>query len=501
MDERHIVAIDLGTSKFAVTVAKVEGDNMQVIYYREHKSDGIRESRVFAPKKATNVLENAIREAEEELGLKIRKVVVGMPRYQVSQASATMRVTRNPGECITEEEVRNFKEIAMDTYPMDDRPSEILLGAVAQSFSNGEEFQLVEDDIIGTASDYIDGNFKLFIGKSKPLDDIDLAFKMIGITVVRKYFTPDTTAKAVLRESEIDNGVALVELGGGVTSATVYYGGIMRHYASIPFGGKLITKDIKSEASISETLAENIKLAYGACMPDRLQHLSEKVLYINSVPAKQLSVKYLSEIITARTREIINAILYEIEQSGFPDNLKSGIVITGGGANLTNCCNLIKEMSGYNVRKGYPRSSFFTSECNGVTGTEAATSIGMLLSAKGESAINCGESASGCHEAAHKTEKSVIGTDVQADKDIAHDEALNPANHQTGTLEMDFQEISEEEKKRKKEEEDRIREAERIRKERGKKPDSPKVSWLTLWGEKIKTTANKAYRSITEEDV
>ena len=107
----------------------------------------------------------------------------------------------------------------------------------------------------------------------------------------------------------------------------------MRHYSSIPFGGKNITHDIKTECQISEALAENIKLAFVACMPEKLQSLSDKIIHIRSnsaEPDKQLPVKYLSEIITARIEEIIMAILYEIEKSGFADMLRSGIVVTGG---------------------------------------------------------------------------------------------------------------------------------------------------------------------------
>lgn len=488
MDERHIVAIDLGSSKFAVTVAKVEGDNMQVVYFKVHNSDGIRDSKVFAPKKVANVLAAAVKEAEEELGMKIAQVVVGMPRYQVSQDAAQMTSERNPKECITEEEIRNFKEIAMDTYPLGNSQSEVLLGAVAQSFSNGEEFQLVENDIIGMASSRIEGNFKLFIGKRKPLEDIDLAFDMIGISVIRKYFTPDTTAKAVLRESEIDNGVALIDLGGGVTSVAIYYGGIMRHYASIPFGGKLITKDIKSEASIPDRLAENIKIAYGACMPDRLQNLSEKILYINSVPAKRLPVQYLSEIITARAQEIINAILYEIEKSGFADNLKSGIVITGGGANLTNYGSLIKEMSGYNVRTGYPRSTFFTSDCEGISGTGATTSIGLLLSAKGEPSINC------CHSGERYGAAEVTEENVRSN---------GPEPAEQGDLGMDFDTIDYEEQQ-KKEKEKKEAEARRKKKNEEKKKMAGTIRWLDMFEGKIKEIGNglgNLYENISNSEV
>lgn len=392
MDERHIVAIDLGTSKFAITVAKIEGENIHILYYRETPSEGIRYSRVFNPDKVARSLKTAIETAEQELGIKITQVVVGKPKYEIRQETAQMSNTRNPEECITRTEIDNLKEMAIDTYPLEDPESEQLFGAVAQSFSNGEEFQLVEDDIIGMASKTIEGNFKLFIGRASSLNNIDVAFNKINLSIARKYFTPDSTAKAVLYESEMDNGVALIDFGAGVTSLSIYVGNIMRHYASIPFGGATITNDIRSECTISSALSENIKLAYGACMPERLQNLKDKVLYINNnsaTPVKQLSVKYLSEIITARAKEIIEAMLYEIQESGLADELKSGIVVTGGCAEMANCSNLIKDMSGYSVRTGYPRKIFSASEYDGVYDSSAAVSIGMILAAKQESSLNC----------------------------------------------------------------------------------------------------------------
>lgn len=392
MDERHIVAIDLGTSKFALTVAKIEGENTHIIYYKETPSEGMRNSRVFNPKQASEALKAAVADAEQELGIKITQVVAGMPKYEVRQETASMTMERNPEECITREEIDSLKDMAMETYPLEHPDKEVLFGAVSQSFSNGEEINLVENDIIGMASGKIEGNFKLFIGRTSSIENINMAFSNLGICVARKYFTPDSTARAVLYDSERDNGVALVDFGAGVTSVAIYSGNIMRHYAAIPFGGTSITRDIKSESSISENLAENIKLAYGACMPDKLQNMSEKVLHIvsnSATPMKQLSVKYLSEIITARTREIIEAVLYEIQRSGMADSLKSGIVVTGGCANMTGCCNLIKEMSGYSVRTGYPRKYFTSTGCDKVFETGAAVSIGMILNGKQEKDLNC----------------------------------------------------------------------------------------------------------------
>lgn len=392
MEEKNIVALDLGTSTIALTVAKVNGDDVQIVYYKEMPSAGIRYSGIFNPVNASDPVSRIIKDAENALDIKITEVVVGKPKYAVRQESNSGKVIdRGEDTDITAEDIAALKQSAEDSYPLQDETKEAIYGAVAQSFSDGENFQIIENDIIGMASDTLEGHFKIFIGKNKDLKNIDATMKKSGITARKKYFTADTTAKAVLSEAEMENGVALIDFGGGSTSVTIYHGNILRHYASIPFGGKNITNDIKTECQISERLAENIKLAYGACMPEKLQNLSEKVLHIisnNAEPDKQVTVKYLSEIITARVEEIMMAMLYEIEQSGFADLLRSGIVVTGGCAQTANLGNLIYELSGYRVRTGYPQGKISAIGCDGIKETTAATSIGLILAAK-EDVLDC----------------------------------------------------------------------------------------------------------------
>ncbi len=384
--DKHIVAIDLGTSKTAITVAKVNGNDVQIIYYKETPSSGIRYSSVFNVMHVTEVLRRAVREAEEELGIKITQAVVGMPKFPVRQETSNGKIKdRGEDTDITAEDIAFLKSLAEESYPLKDPEKEAIYGAVAQSFSDGENFQIIENDIIGMTSDVLEGNFKIFIGKKSDLRRIDQVMSKVGITGTKKYFTADTTAKAVLTPAEMENGVALIDFGAGCTSVAIYQDSIMRHYASIPFGGKNITEDIKSESQISERLAENIKLGFGACMPEKLQSMGEKILHIRSnstEPDMKLPVKYLSEIITARVEEIMMAILYEIYHSGFADSLRSGIVITGGCAQMANLGNLIYDISGYRVRTGYALNLFSHSGCEGLSETSATTSLGLLLAAK-----------------------------------------------------------------------------------------------------------------------
>lgn len=404
MKDRYIATVDLGTGKIAVSVAKITGENTQILYYREVPSDGVRYGRIFNPVKASVPLKQAISDAENELGINIRQVVIGLPRYGVRQETAFAETQRgDPATCITQEEIDGVKEMALDTYPLDDEDHEEMYGAVAQSFSTEDALNYSEEDVVGMPSSSLQGNFKVFVGNKKAVSNISIMLNNAGVAEANKYFLPRATADAVLTGEEKENGVALIEMGAGVTSVTIFQDNILRYYYAIPFGGKSITTDIKFECGFTGRLAENIKLAFGACMPERLQSMSDKVLSINDEEdgtSQQLSIKYLSEIITARLKEIVDAILFKIQESGYADKLRNGIVLTGGGANLVNCANFIKQMSGYNVRIGFPKArklSFV--DCPGIGETAAAATVGMLLLAIEDQHLNCAD------EKGKKTEK------------------------------------------------------------------------------------------------
>lgn len=393
MQERYIATADLGSSKIAIGVAKITGEDVEVVYYKETPSDGIRNSRIYNPTRAAETLRTAVESAEKELGLKIMQIIVGLPRWDVQQDSGTAVIDRSdPKSCITDDEISLLKDNALDLYPMDNDNLEIY-GAVAQSFSTEDMIQAPEYDIIGSTASRLEGNFKIFVGQKKALDDIDTMLGKLDIACARKLFLPHSTAKAVLKTEERDNGVALIEMGAGVTSLCIYKGGILRHYSSIPFGGSSITGDIKYECGFRSELAENIKLAFGACIPEKLQAMGDKIIQINDEENgtyERLPVKYLSEIITCRVREIIDALLFQIQESGYADRLRNGIVLTGGGAELANMANLIKEMSGYNVRIGYPRHGQFIAEgCQEIKRTSAVATVGMIMASKAFSGLSC----------------------------------------------------------------------------------------------------------------
>lgn len=428
MQERYIAAVDLGTVKTALSVAKVTGNDIQVIWYGEVPSEGIRHGSVFNPKKASIALGEAVLKAENELGIKIRQVVTGLPRFNVRQETASAQAPRpDEDSCVTREEIEALKNAAIDTYPIADETREQLYGAITQSFSTEEMMQVPEDDIIGCTSRYIEGNFKLFVGARKAISNLDVLFNELGISAENKFFMPEVTARAVLTEEQREGGAALVEIGGGVTSVTIYHDNILRHYSAIPFGGKSITADIKNETGFREKLCENIKLAFGSCQPDRLANMTEKVIQVNNNEtgsSRQLKVHDLAEIINARTEEIIESILWQIHESGYADRLRGGIVLTGGGAALTGLAPLVREMSGFSVEIGYPRTRYFSaSGCPGLLTSAAVASVGLLLCGKDDAYLNCLESApekvmEEVQETENDTEKLVLTGSVEPEKPV-----------------------------------------------------------------------------------
>ena len=268
----------------------------------------------------------------------------------------------------------------------------VLQFSVPQSFSTDDQIQMTdEDEIVGMMSSVVAGHYKMFIGRKKLLDNIDQIFNALQLAN-HKVFTPVAVGDVILSSDEKDSGVALVDMGAGVTSVSVYMGGILRHYASIPFGGATVTSDIRLESGFSERLSENLKLAYGACIPEKLVTLSDKIIRVNypeNGNFRDIKVQYLSRIIAEREKEIIQAVLWEIQQSGYADELRSGVVLTGGAAEMTNLSSLMSSISGYNVRIGYPRKYF---NCTGFPEAREASAeviLGLIMAGKTQEMLNC----------------------------------------------------------------------------------------------------------------
>lgn len=382
MEDKHIVTIDLGTEKLGVSVATID-DNRKITlaYYNEFPSAGIKHSRVSNPSLLASCLKDALSKVESVMHIRISEVMVNIQRYGVRQLDCNVNARTTNGTNVSEADIDLLDSMAWDMRDSLEKDEEIV-ACIAQSYDldNGE-INVSPDEVVGMWSENICCHYRLYAIKQVAVNIIDNAFKDSGIINVRKVFVPDAVGACVLSENEKQAGAALIDLGAGATSVSIFQGGVLKHYGAIPFGGNNITYDIANLCGISETLAENIKMAYGGCMPERLGTLGEKKLRIMNKldnSRREISVKYLSEIITARQREIIDAILYEIQASGYADRLKNGVVLTGGGASMLNIGTFIKELSGYNTKVGGTSRDMFQAEDTIFFSLGASQSSGLL---------------------------------------------------------------------------------------------------------------------------
>lgn len=395
MEEKQIVTIDLGTQKLAVSVSTPMADgSASLLAYSEFASAGINRGRISNPSRLSVALRQALDCTENYLSTHIVQVGVNLQKYDIRQKEVTMSTSYEDGHSISAEDVENLEVLAWD-QAKNENPLEEIVGLVAQSFDvEDDEINIRQKDVVGMMGNRLTGHYKVFSAKSNVYLQIDKAFKDAGIDNVRAVFVPHRAGATVLTAGEMESGVAVFDLGAGASSVSVFYGGALRHYGAVPFGGNSVTADIQNLCGIDETLAENIKMGYGGCMPDKLESLGEKTIKINDAASGnkiEITAKYLSEIITARMREIIDALLYELQISGYADSLKNGIVVVGGGANMLNICHLIKAMSGYNAKIGTPSRKLIKGEFAQFHTASTASSAGLIMEFIGQNGLKCTE--------------------------------------------------------------------------------------------------------------
>jgi cell division protein FtsA len=191
---------------------------------------------------------------------------------------------------------------------------------------------------------------------------------------------PLASSMAVLSQEEKEAGVCLVDIGGGTTDIAIFHENIIRHTAVIPFGGNILTSDIKQGCSVMEHQAEQLKTKWGKAIAEEANDDIISIPGLKNRPPKEISLVNLAKIIEARMEEIVELIHTEIIRSGFENKLAGGIVITGGGSQLNNLQQLVEYMTGMDARIGYPNEHLGKSRIEAMKSPMYATSIGLVLS-------------------------------------------------------------------------------------------------------------------------
>ena len=260
-------------------------------------------------------------------------------------------------------------------------PGEQILHVLPQDFKVDSQSEIKEP--IGMYGGRLEANFHVVVGQVSSIRNIGRCVKSAGLDLSDITLEPLASASAVLSQEEKEAGVALIDIGGGTTDLAIFKDGIIRHTAVIPFGGNVITEDIKEGCSIIEKQAELLKLKFGSAWPGE-----NKETEIVSIPGlrgrepKEITLKNLSKIIHARVQEIIEHVYLEIKNYGHETvkgKLIAGIVLTGGGAQLKHLRQLVEYITGMDARIGYPNEHLAGDSDDALSSPSFATAVGLLM--------------------------------------------------------------------------------------------------------------------------
>jgi cell division protein FtsA len=375
--DQLVAAIDIGTTKIVALVGRINDNNrLEVLGMSKTVSKGVKRGVVLNIEETVNAIETTVTEAQRISGITFKDVFVGIAGQHIKSIRTRGYINRDSYEDeITREDI---SRLVTDMYKIPVDIGEEIIHVLPQNYIVDSETGVKNP--IGMSGKRLEANFHIVIGQVASAKNIEKCIDRVGLSVKQLILEPLASSEAVLTEDEIEAGVVLVDIGGGTTDVAVYYDDIIRHTAVIPFGGNVITRDIKEGCSILHRQAESLKVQFGSALGDLAQE--DKVVTIPGISGrepKEISFKSLAYIIQSRMEEIIDAVLYEIESSGYMDKLSAGVVITGGGAMLRHLPQLVKFKTGMDVRIGYPNEKLAADKNEEINQPMFATSIGLLL--------------------------------------------------------------------------------------------------------------------------
>jgi cell division protein FtsA len=375
-----VVGLDIGTTKIACFVGrKNEHGKIEILSMGKTESLGVTRGMVSNIEKTVQSLKTAVAEAQDRVEgeLTIGVVNVGIAGQHIKSLQHRGMYTRNA----TQEEISQADIDALidDMYKLVMEPGEEIIHVLPQEYIVDGE-QGIKDPI-GMSGVRMEANFHIITGKIAAAKNIQKCINKAELEVCETILEPLASSAAVLSDEEKEAGIVLVDIGGGTTDLAIFHEGIIRHTAVIPFGGNIITEDIKEGCTILKRQAEQLKVKFGSALASESQE--NEIVCIPGLRGrepKEISIRNLSSIIQARMEEIIEHVYYEIKNSGYEKKLIGGIVVTGGGAELNNITQLFEYITGMDSRIGYPNEHLGKASTEeAITSPMYATGVGLVL--------------------------------------------------------------------------------------------------------------------------
>jgi cell division protein FtsA len=342
------VVIDIGTSKLAaIAGTKNEAGKLEILAAAKVPAKGIRRGIIFN----IDEVAESVKELLRILGSKINE---NIEEVHVAYAGQHMKTVHFERTKFTSEDGIVSKSDIESLFDQA-RGAEIeegykLVEIIPVSFAVDNE---PIENPVGSTGRKVEANFKLLVMPNSYWVNLLKVFGKLDVKLQKITLSTLAVAEAVLTADEKEMGVIVLDIGCGTTNLAVFFDNYLIHTAVIPFGGEVVTNDIKEGCSILLKWAEQLKIQYGQALGDFAD--DQKVVTIpghNGWEPKEISFKSLAFIIQARIEEIIDSVNFQIEKSGVGEHLGAGIVLTGGTSQLDNIISLVKFRTGLDARKG-----------------------------------------------------------------------------------------------------------------------------------------------------
>jgi cell division protein FtsA len=374
-----IVGLDIGTTKIAcIAGRKNEYGKLEIVGFGRANSNGVKHGQVLNIDETIKAIRAALDNCfASNTDISFKEVYVGIAGHHIKSLQTRGDIVRqDTNEEITQREIDQLIADQFKTYiPAGDQ----IIDVIPQEFTV-DNFQNIPNPI-GYGGVKVGANFHIITGDKNAIRNINRAVEKSNLVTKDLVLQPLASASAVMGQEDLEAGVAIVDIGGGTTDLAVFYEGILKHTAVIPFGGENITNDIKTGLGVLKTQAEQMKVQFGSALSNEAKaNAFITIPGLRGMPAKEISVKNLANIIQARMSEILDFVSYHLKQVGMDNRmLNGGIVLTGGGSQLKHLIQLTEYVTGLNARIGFPTEHLAGGHIDELAKPTYSTCIGLIL--------------------------------------------------------------------------------------------------------------------------
>jgi cell division protein FtsA len=371
------VGLDVGTSKVAAIVGEMMANGgVEITGLGTADSEGIRRGAVVNLEAAVESIRKAVEEAELTAGIEIDNAYLALSGTHIKgfNSRGVVAVAGRNRE-ITRDDVRRAIDAARAVSLPGGRE---ILHVLPQDFVVDEQDGIA--DPLGMTGSRLEVNVHIVTGGTTATQNIVVCVNRAGVNVQEPVLEQLAAADAVLTPDEKELGVALIDIGGGTTDLAIYERGCLWHTAVVSIGGEHFTSDVAVGLRMPIPEAEKLKRKCGCALSTMVS--DDELMEVSSVggrPPRTMAKRILSEVLQPRAEEMFHLVWDEIHRAGYERALNSGIVLTGGSANLEGMAEIAEQIFDMPVRRGVP--SGVGGLADHICNPSFATAVGLLLRA------------------------------------------------------------------------------------------------------------------------